>query len=54
MISTEYDEELALSLAHKNARAEGRIEGRLEEKIEMIKKMLTEKFSIDTIALISE
>ena len=62
MISTEYDEELALSLARKHAkaeglvegRAEGKAEGRAEGKIEMIKKMLMEKFPIDTIALISE
>ena len=35
-------------------RAEGKVEGRAEGKIEMIKKMLMEKFPIDTIALISE
>ncbi len=66
MISTEYDEELALSLARKNARAEGkaegraegkaegRAEGRIEEKIEMIKEMLTEKLPIAMIARISK
>ena len=62
MISTEYDEELALSLARKNAkaeglvegRAEGKAEGRAEGKVEMIKKMLMEKFPIAMIARISK
>ena len=66
MISTEYDEELALSLARKHAiaegraeglvkgRAEGKAEGRAEGKIEMIKEMLMEKFPIAMIARISK
>ena len=54
MISTEYDEELALSLARKNAKAEGLVEGRAEGKIEMIKEMLMEKFPIAMIARISK
>ena len=66
MISTEYDEELALSLARQHAiaegraeglvkgRAEGKAEGRAEGKIEMIKEMLMEKFPIAMIARISK
>ena len=54
MISTEYDEELALSLARQHAKAEGLVEGRAEGKVEMIKKMLMEKFPIAMIARISK
>ncbi len=62
MISTEYDEELALSLAReegqiegrREGRREGQIEGRLEGKLEMIKKMLEKNLPIETIAELSD
>ncbi len=58
MISTEYDEELALSLAREEGQIEGRREGRregqIEGKLEIIKKMLANKLPIETIAELSD